>query len=87
MRTIRIRVVIDTGIGIIRGVVVRVDMLAVGLVVAVAGPDILMVALVILVMVMDVPVLEVLPAVVGRAIRVVVVLLGRRLVITKRGVV
>lgn len=91
MRTIRIRVVIDIRIGIIRGVVVRVGTLvAAGRVMAVAGPGILMVGRAILV-VMDVQVPGVLTAVAGRAIRVMVVpvmvLAGRPLVITKRGVV
>jgi len=88
MRTIRIRVVIDIRIGIIRGVVVRVVTLAAGgRVMAVAGLGIRMVALVLVVltvvvglvirvMVMVVPVLAVLPA-----------MDSKRLVITKRGVV
>ena len=84
MRTIRIRVVIDMGIGIIRGMVVRVVTLeAVGLVIALAG-------LVIRTVVMVVRVPGVLPAVDGRAIRVMVVpvlAMDKRLVITKRGVV
>ena len=88
MRTIRIRVVIDIRIGIIRGVVVRVVTLAAGgRVMAVAGLGIRMFALV----------LVVLTVVVGLVIRVMVTVVpvlavlpamgSKRLVITKRGVV
>jgi len=88
MRTIRIRVVIDIRIGIIRGVVVRVVTLAAGgRVMAVAGLGIRMAALV----------LVVLTVVVGLVIRVMVTVVpvlavlpamgSKRLVITKRGVV